>query len=82
MFYDDTFTVLKKVCLEFCERLEKEKLDLSYVVYVRGDCFSDDLAKALKSQVVIKCLWGLRLGVQKLQKESESQLKSRDIRKL
>ena len=68
MFYDDTFTVLKKVCLEFCERLEKEKLDLSYVVYVRGDCFSDDLAKALKKSGCHQVLMGIETGSAKIAK--------------
>jgi radical SAM superfamily enzyme YgiQ (UPF0313 family) len=62
MFYDDTFTVLKKVCLEFCELLEKEKLDLSYVAYVRGDCLGKELAAAMKRSGCHQVLMGIETG--------------------
>ena len=69
MFYDDTFTVLKKVCLEFCELLEKEKLDLSYVAYVRGDCFSQELAAAMKKSGCHQVLMGIETGSAEIAKK-------------
>ena len=45
-FYDDTFTAMKVVCLRFCELLAEAKLDLAWVAYIRGDCFSDRIAVA------------------------------------
>ena len=69
MFYDDTFTVLKKVCLEFCELLEKEKLDLSYVAYVRGDCFSQELAAAMKRSGCHQVLMGIETGSAEIAKK-------------
>jgi hypothetical protein len=47
-FYDDTFTVLKKNCLEFCALLAAENLDVSWIGFIRGDCFSDKIAAAMK----------------------------------
>jgi len=61
-FYDDTFTVLKKNCLEFCERLAAEKLDVSWIGFIRGDCFSDKIAAAMKKAGCHQVLVGVETG--------------------
>ncbi|MDA0653925.1 MAG: radical SAM protein [Proteobacteria bacterium] len=66
MFYDDTFTVLKKTCLEFCAALAAEKLDVSWVAYVRGDCFSDDLAAAMRKAGCHQVLMGIETGSEQI----------------
>jgi len=63
-FYDDTFTVLKKVCLEFCDLLAAEDLDVSWIAFVRGDCFSDKLAAAMKRAGCHQVLIGIETGSQ------------------
>jgi len=61
-FYDDTFTVLKKNCLEFCELLAAEKLDVSWIGFIRGDCFSDKVAAAMKRAGCHQVLVGVETG--------------------
>lgn len=38
-FYDDTFTVMKKNVLRFCELMVAKKLNVSWVAFARADCF-------------------------------------------
>jgi anaerobic magnesium-protoporphyrin IX monomethyl ester cyclase len=61
-FYDDTFTVLKKTCLEFCELLAAEQLDVSWIGFIRGDCFSDKVAAAMKRAGCHQVLVGVETG--------------------
>ena len=61
-FYDDTFTVLKKNCLDFCERLAAENLDVSWIGFIRGDCFSDKIAAAMKRAGCHQVLVGVETG--------------------
>ncbi len=61
-FYDDTFTVLKKVCLRFCELLEAEQLDVSWIAFIRGDCFSEELAAAMQRAGCHQVLIGIETG--------------------
>ena len=61
-FYDDTFTAMKQVCLEFCDLLAKEDIELTWVAYIRGDCFSDSVAAALKKAGCHQVLMGVETG--------------------
>jgi radical SAM superfamily enzyme YgiQ (UPF0313 family) len=61
-FYDDTFTATKAVCLRFCELMEEAKLDVTWVAYVRGDCFSDRVAQAMKKAGCHQVLMGVETG--------------------
>lgn len=61
-FYDDTFTVLRKTVLEFCALLEAEQLDVSWIGFIRGDCFSDKIAAAMKAAGCHQVLVGVETG--------------------
>jgi len=61
-FYDDTFTVMKKTVLEFCALLEAERLDVSWIGFIRGDCFSDKIAAAMKAAGCHQVLVGVETG--------------------
>ena len=61
-FYDDTFTVLKKNCLEFCRLLSAEKLDIAWIAFVRGDCFNETLAQAMAEAGCHQVLIGVETG--------------------
>jgi len=61
-FYDDTFTVLRKTVLEFCALLEAERLDVSWIGFIRGDCFSDQMAAAMKAAGCHQVLIGVETG--------------------
>jgi len=61
-FYDDTFTVSKKACLEFCRLMEEAQLDVTWTAYIRGDCFSEQLAAAMKRAGCNQVLMGVESG--------------------
>jgi len=47
-FYDDTFTVSKKNVMRFCELMSEAKLGVTWTAFVRADCFSLKMGKAMK----------------------------------
>ena len=61
-FYDDTFTVFKKSVLEFCALLREADLGVTWTAYIRGDCFSDEMAAAMKSAGCHQVLMGVETG--------------------
>lgn len=65
-FYDDTFTVFKKHVLDFCERLAAENLGITWTAYIRGDCFSEDMAIAMKKAGCHQVLMGIETGSEKI----------------
>ena len=67
-FYDDTFTVMKKNVLKFCEQMIEYKVDVTWTAYLRGDCFSDDLAAAMKKAGCHQVLMGIETGNQEIAK--------------
>jgi anaerobic magnesium-protoporphyrin IX monomethyl ester cyclase len=67
-FYDDTFTVNKRAVLEFCDLLHKANLGITWTAYVRGDCFSDQMAAAMKKAGCHQVLMGVETGSAKIAK--------------
>ncbi len=65
-FYDDTFTVMKKFVLKFCQKMVEFNLDVSWNAYIRGDCFSDQLASAMKSAGCHQVILGIETGNEKI----------------
>ena len=61
-FYDDTFTVMKKNVMEFCKLMEKAKLNISWAAFVRADCFSEKMARAMKKAGCHQILIGVESG--------------------
>jgi len=61
-FYDDTFTVMKKNVLKFCELMEREALGVTWSAYIRGDCFSEEMAAAMKRAGCHQVLVGIETG--------------------
>ena len=61
-FYDDTFTVFKKDVLQFCDLLARENLGVTWTAYIRGDCFSDQMAAAMKKAGCHQVLMGVETG--------------------
>ncbi len=62
LFYDDTFTVAKQVVLRFCQKMVEDKVDVTWTAYVRGDCFSDEMARAMKAGGCHQVLMGIETG--------------------
>ncbi len=61
-FYDDTFTVMKPNVMKFCELMIKENLDITWAAFVRSDCFSEEMAKAMKKAGCHQVLIGVESG--------------------
>jgi len=61
-FYDDTFTVAKKTVLEFCRKLTEDQVDVTWTAYIRGDCFSEEMAAAMKRAGCHQVLVGVETG--------------------
>jgi radical SAM superfamily enzyme YgiQ (UPF0313 family) len=67
-FYDDTFTVAKQTVLEFCRLMVAEKVDVTWIAFIRGDCFSRDMAKAMKGAGCHQVLVGIESGDEQIMK--------------
>jgi len=61
-FYDDTFTIFKQNVFKFCELLLKRNVDVTWTAFVRTDCISHDLAKAMKAAGCHQMLFGVESG--------------------
>jgi len=67
-FYDDTFTVMRKNVIEVCRLLAEEKIDVTWVAYIRGDCFSEEVAAAMKKAGCHQVLIGVETGDEQIMK--------------
>ncbi|HEY6994418.1 MAG TPA: radical SAM protein [Xanthobacteraceae bacterium] len=61
-FYDDTFTVMKKNVMRFCELMAAKNLNVSWAAFVRADCFSEEMAHAMKKAGCHQILIGVESG--------------------
>lgn len=61
-FYDDTFTVMKKNALRFCRLMKERRLRVSWTAFVRTDCFSEEMARALKDGGCHQVMFGVESG--------------------
>ncbi|MGH9945706.1 MAG: B12-binding domain-containing radical SAM protein [Pyrinomonadaceae bacterium] len=61
-FYDDTFTVNRKNVMRFCELMIERKVNVSWVAFIRADCFNDELAAAMKKAGCHQVLIGVESG--------------------
>ncbi len=58
-FYDDTFTLFKDVVKEFCDIIEKEKIDITWSCFTRADKIDEDLLRAMKRAGCHSILFGV-----------------------
>ncbi len=61
-FYDDTFTIFKPNVMRFCELMKERKLGVSWTAFVRTDCFSQELAQAMKDGGCHQVMFGVESG--------------------
>jgi radical SAM superfamily enzyme YgiQ (UPF0313 family) len=61
-FYDDTFTVAKQTVVEFCRLMIAEKVDVTWIAFIRGDCFSREVAQLMKQAGCHQVLVGIESG--------------------
>ncbi|MCK5259588.1 MAG: radical SAM protein [Candidatus Omnitrophica bacterium] len=63
-FKDDTFTINKKVILELCDMIKKEKLKVRWTVFTRVNTVDEELLKVMKSAGCYKIDFGVESGDQ------------------
>lgn len=61
-FYDDTFTIFKQNVFQFCELMQKKKVDVTWTAFARTDCISPELAKEMKAAGCHQILFGVESG--------------------
>jgi radical SAM superfamily enzyme YgiQ (UPF0313 family) len=65
-FYDDTFTVAKQNVIEFCKLMIAEKVDVTWIAFIRGDCFSSEIAQLMKAAGCHQVLVGIESGDERI----------------
>lgn len=81
-FYDDTFTVNKQCVYELCDLLAADKTDITFSCYVRGDCFSDEMAQKLKAVGCHQVMVGIETGSEKIMKSIRKPIDKQRYRNL
>ncbi len=59
MFYDDTFTVLRKNVMELCRLLGEKKLDLSWTCFARVDYVDEEMLGAMRAAGCHQIMYGV-----------------------
>ena len=67
-FYDDTFTIVKKNALRFCRLMKQRRLGISWTAFVRTDCFSEEMARALAAGGCHQVMFGVESGDDRIMK--------------
>lgn len=68
-FYDDTFTANPRAVRAFCQEMIRRKLDVTWVCYVRGDMFTEELAHLMSKAGCHQVLMGIETGSDRLMKD-------------
>ncbi|MFT5172657.1 MAG: anaerobic magnesium-protoporphyrin IX monomethyl ester cyclase [Gammaproteobacteria bacterium] len=61
-FYDDTFTVMKKNTLRFARLMKEKKVGVGFSCFARTDCWSVEMATALKEAGCHQVMFGVESG--------------------
>lgn len=67
-FYDDTFTAMRKNVFEFCRLMAQQRVDVTWTAYIRADCFSDEMAAAMKQAGCYQVLMGIESADERIMK--------------
>ena len=81
MFFDDTVAVNRKRLLDLCDRLIREKLNISYVVQTRADDIDDELVTILKNSGCTHLHIGVESGNEEMLKKIGKRLTKDQMRK-
>jgi radical SAM superfamily enzyme YgiQ (UPF0313 family) len=67
-FYDDHFTTRKDRTLELCDRMVSEGLNMKYIVQLRADSVTPEIAFALKKSGCLSAALGIESGNEEMLK--------------
>lgn len=79
-FYDDTFTLFKDVVKEFCDIIEKEKIDLTWSCFTRVDHISEDLLRAMKKAGCHLILFGVESADEEILKNINKRISLEQVK--
>ncbi|MDO8592371.1 MAG: radical SAM protein [bacterium] len=81
-FYDDTFTLFKDVVKEFCDIIEREKIDLTWSCFTRVDYASEELFKIMKRAGCHLILFGVESADEEILKNIKKNISLRQVEKV
>ncbi|MBI4395885.1 MAG: radical SAM protein [Elusimicrobia bacterium] len=61
-FYDDTFTVMRREMMKFCELMASKDVNVTWTCFARTDFFNEGTAKALKKAGCHQVMFGVEAG--------------------
>lgn len=67
-FYDDTFTMFRKVIHEFCDRIIKEGIDITWSCFTRVDYIDEEILVNMKKAGCHLILFGVETADEKIMK--------------
>ena len=79
-FYDDTFTLFKKVIKEFCQIVRDEKIDITWSCFTRVDYVTKELLKDMKSAGCHLILFGVESANQKILTNIKKDIKLEQVK--
>lgn len=65
-FYDDTFTVMKKNAMRFASLMKERNVGVGFTIFARTDCWSPEMARALKEAGCHQVMFGIESGSSKI----------------
>ncbi len=81
-FYDDTFTLFKKVVREFCDIVVKEKIDITWSCFTRVDFVDEDLLKCMKKAGCHLILFGVESADEQILKNIKKNISLEQVKKI
>lgn len=73
-FYDDTFTVMKPNALKFARLMVERKVGVGFSCFARADCFSKEMAEALKAAGCHQVMFGVESGSPQILKTQRKEI--------
>lgn len=81
-FYDDTFTLFKKVVTEFCDIIKKEKIDIIWSCFTRVDFVDEEMLRKMHDAGCHLILFGVESADEKILKTIKKGINLEQVKKV
>jgi len=81
-FYDDTFTLFKKVVLEFCNILIKEKIGIAWSCFTRADFIDEEMLRGMRKAGCHLILFGVESADEQILKNINKRISLEQVKKV
>lgn len=81
-FYDDTFTLFKKVVIEFCDIVKKEKIDITWSCFTRVDFVDEEMLEKMREAGCHLILFGVESADEQILKNINKRISLEQVRKV